>query len=183
MNTLGYQADLAYNTALCYFKDKQYAPALKHVDEIIERGVREHPELSVGSNTDGIDVRSVGNSQVLQETCLVEAFNLRAAIEHTRKNYEMAMEALSDMPPRREQELDAVTLHNQAWALLHMEEDPTAGFRKLNFLLSNPPFPPETFGNLLLLHCKYGYHELAADILAENSTTNLLPSTSSSCDS
>lgn len=35
-------------------------------DEIIERGVREHPELSVGSNTDGIDVRSVGNSQVLQ---------------------------------------------------------------------------------------------------------------------
>lgn len=53
-------------------------------------------------------------------------------------------------------------------ALLHMEDDPTAGFRKLNFLLSNPPFPPETFGNLLLLHCKYGYHELAADILAEN---------------
>lgn len=49
-----------------------------------------------------------------QETCLVEAFNLRAAIEHTRKNYEMAVEALSDMPPRREQELDPVTLHNQA---------------------------------------------------------------------
>lgn len=49
-----------------------------------------------------------------------------------------------------------------------MEDDPTTGFRKLNFLLSNPPFPPETFGNLLLLHCKYGYHELAADILAEN---------------
>ncbi|CAM9439615.1 unnamed protein product [Laminaria digitata] len=216
MHTLGYQADLAYNTALCYFKDKQYVPALKHVgeprlqalssaylgcwahfrcsgrewiqrlnfpevlclrrpcsfratrsDEIIERGVRDHPELSVGSNTDGIDVRSVGNSQVLQETCLVEAFNLRAAIEHTRKNSEMAVEALSDMPPRREQELDPVTLHNQA--LLHMEEDPTAGFRKLNFLLSNPPFPPETFGNLLLLHCNYGYHELAADILAENS--------------
>eukprot|EP00752_Nemacystus_decipiens_P017948 g16088.t1 len=167
MHTLGYQADLAYNIALCYFKDKQYGPALKHADEIIERGVREHPELSVGSNTDGIDVRSVGNSLVLQETCLVEAFNLRAAIEHTRKNNEMAAEALSDMPPRREQELDPVTLHNQA--LLHMEDDPTAGFRKLNFLLSNPPFPPETFGNLLLLHCKYGYHELAADILAENS--------------
>ncbi|CAB1119336.1 unnamed protein product [Ectocarpus sp. CCAP 1310/34] len=169
MHTLGYQADLAYNTALCYFKDKQYVSALKHVDEIIERGVREHPELSVGSNTDGIDVRSVGNSQLLQETCLVEAFNLRAAIEQTRKNHEMAVEALSDMPPRREQELDPVTLHNQARALLHMEDDPTAGFRKLNFLLSNPPFPPETFGNLLLLHCKYGYHELAADILAENS--------------
>lgn len=49
-----------------------------------------------------------------KETCLVEAFNLRAAIEHTRKNYDMATEALSDMPPRKEQELDPVTLHNQA---------------------------------------------------------------------
>lgn len=34
MHTLGYQADLAYNIALCYFKDKQYAPALKHVGEL-----------------------------------------------------------------------------------------------------------------------------------------------------
>jgi tetratricopeptide repeat protein 30 len=49
-----------------------------------------------------------------------------------------------------------------------METAPTDGFRKLNFLLSNPPFPPETFGNLLLLHCKHGYFDLAADILAEN---------------
>lgn len=39
--------------------------------------MREHPELSVGSNTDGIEVRSVGNSSVLQETFLVEAFNLK----------------------------------------------------------------------------------------------------------
>merc|ERR1719230_436774 len=58
-----------------------------------------------------------------------------------------------------------------------MDEDPNNGFSKLNFLLSNPPFPPETFGNLLLFHCKYGYHELAADILAENAhlTLKFLP--------
>jgi len=91
--------------------------------------------LSVGSNTDGIDVRSVGNSSVLQETCLVEAFNLKAAIEFQEGNLDAAKEALSDMPPRQEEELDAVTLHNQA--LLHMDEDPSTGFRKLNFLLSN----------------------------------------------
>ncbi len=30
-------------------------------------------------------------------------------------------------------------------ALIHMEEDPNTGFRKLTFLLQNPPFPPETF--------------------------------------
>lgn len=36
-----------------------------------------------------------------------------------------------------------------------MDLDPTNGFFKLNFLLNNPPAPPETFGNLLLLYCKF----------------------------
>ena len=45
-------------------------------------------------------MRSVGNSVILQETCLVEAFNLKAAIEYAMGNHEMAKEALSDMPPR-----------------------------------------------------------------------------------
>lgn len=34
--------------------------------------------------------------------------------------------------------------------------------------LSRPPFPAETFGNLLLLYVKYQYYDLAADVLAEN---------------
>eukprot|EP00946_MAST-07B_sp_MAST-7B-sp1_P000215 g215.t1 len=166
MNTLGYQPDIAYNIALCHYQLKEYGPALKHIAEIIERGVREHPELSVGSSADGIDVRSVGNSQVLRETALVEAFNLKAAIEYNMNNIEQAKEALVDMPPRSEAEVDPVTLHNQA--LMNMDDDPTTGFRKLNFLLRNPPFPQPTFGNLLLLYCKFYHYDLAADVLAEN---------------
>ena len=65
VNTSGYQPELAYNIALCYYQIKQYGPALKHIAEIVERGVRDHPELSVGAASDGADVRSVGNSQVL----------------------------------------------------------------------------------------------------------------------
>ena len=176
INTMGYQADLAYNIALCYYREKQYGPALRHIAEIIEKGVRNHPELSVGSNTDGIEVRSVGNSAVLKETCLIEAFNLKAAIEYDMKSTEparvgsdtsAAKEALTDMPPRTEAELDPVTLHNQA--IIHAEEDPTAAFRKLSYLVANPPYPPETFGNLLLLHCKYQNYDIAAGLLAENS--------------
>lgn len=187
------------------YNAKQYGPALKHIAEIIERGVREHPELSVGSQADGVEVRSVGNSATLKETALIEAFNLKAAIEYNMANYEAgktrarqakpgqatprarrgargrrvsrarpargalaraAREALSDMPPRGEEELDPVTLHNSA--LMSMETDPTGGFRKLNFLIQNPPCPPETFGNLLLLYCKHTYYDLAADVLAEN---------------
>ncbi len=62
----------------------------------------------IRSNTDGMEVRSVGNSQTLKETALIEAFNLKAAIEYTMKNVEAAKEALTDMPPRQEEELDPV---------------------------------------------------------------------------
>lgn len=51
---------------------------------------------------------------------------------------------------------------------MNMDEDASGGFKKLNFLLQNPPFPPETFANLLILYCKYNYFDLAADVLAEN---------------
>ena len=36
---------------------KDFAPALKHIADIIERGIREHPELSVGMQTEGIEVK------------------------------------------------------------------------------------------------------------------------------
>ncbi|MEJ1278280.1 tetratricopeptide repeat domain 30A1 [Cricetulus griseus] len=149
----GYQPDLSYNLALAYYSSRQYAPALKHIADIIEHGIRQHPELGVGLTTEGIDIRSVGNTTVLHQTALVEAFNLKAAIEYQLRNFEVAQETLTDMPPRAEEELDPVTLHNQA--LMNMDARPTEGFEKLQFLLQQNPFPPETFGNLLLLYCKY----------------------------
>jgi len=45
---------------------------------------------------------------------------------------------------------------------MNMDTKPTEGFEKLQFLLQQNPFPPETFGNLLLLYCKYEYYDLAA---------------------
>jgi tetratricopeptide repeat protein 30 len=53
--------------------------------------------------------------------------------------------------------------------LIYSEDDATAAFKKLSYLLANPPYPPETFGNLLLLHCKYQNYDIAAGLLAENS--------------
>ncbi|KAM9360491.1 intraflagellar transport protein 70A isoform 1-T1 [Symphorus nematophorus] len=166
MQVLGYVPALSYNIALCYYSMKNYPQALKYITEIIERGIREHPELSVGMRTEGIDVHSVGNTLVLHQTALIEAFNLKAAIEYQLKNLKGAQEALTDMPPRSEEELDPVTLHNQA--LLNMDTKPSEGFEKLAFLLQQPSFPPVTFGNLLLLYCKHEYYDLAADVLAEN---------------
>ena len=70
---------------MCYFKLKQYDMSLKFIADIIEKGIKAHPELSVGLQTDGIEVASVGNTQVLHESCLVEAFNLKAAIQFNLK--------------------------------------------------------------------------------------------------
>ena len=69
---------------------------------------------------------------------------------------------LNDMSPRAEEDLDAVTLHNQA--LINIETATDSGFRKLNFLLHNPPFPPPTFTNLLMLYVKYKFYDLVADV-------------------
>ncbi|VDN59594.1 unnamed protein product [Dracunculus medinensis] len=154
-----FQPDITYSIALCHYQMHEYSQALKFIADIIDRGIKDHPELSIGMVTEGMDVRSVGNTLLLHETCLIEA----------------SSEALTDMPPRHEEELDPVTLHNQA--LINMDKNPSDGFAKLQYLLNQNPFPPETFSNLLLLYCKYEvrfsvnrimYYDLAADILAEN---------------
>lgn len=36
-----------------------------------------------------------------------------------------------------------------------MDKDPSSGFSKLQFLLTQNPFPPEAFANLLVLYIKY----------------------------
>ena len=53
---VGFDAHLSYNIALCYYRLRDFAPALKHIADIIERGIRDHPELSVGMQTEGIEV-------------------------------------------------------------------------------------------------------------------------------
>ncbi|CAI4225202.1 unnamed protein product [Auanema sp. JU1783] len=165
-NSFGYQPELAYAIALCHYRKKNYTQSLKYITDIIDRGVKDHPELGVGFASEGVEMSSVGNTLLLHETSLIEAFNLKFAIEYKLKNMPAANEALTDMPPRTEEELDPVTLHNQA--LIGIDTNPTDGFAKLQYLLTQNPFPPETFVNLLLLYCKYEYYDLAADVLAEN---------------
>jgi tetratricopeptide repeat protein 30 len=66
------------------------------------------------------------------------------------------------MPPRQEEELDPVSLHN--FGLMNMDVDPNGGFKKLNFLLQNPPFPVETFSNLLVSTLQNPYSSLLIQV-------------------
>ncbi|TMW52693.1 hypothetical protein DOY81_002216 [Sarcophaga bullata] len=140
----GFNPLITYNLALSHFRKKEKTQALDYTTTIVERGIRDHPELGIGAqiDTDG-SARSV-----------VEA----------------ARDSLLDLPPRAESELDPVTLHNMA---LTDPQGSVAGLRKLAFLLDlgPPSCPRETFANILLICCKHEMYETAADILAEH--TNL----------
>jgi tetratricopeptide repeat protein 30 len=59
VQVVGFDAHLSYNIALCYYRLRDFAPALKHIADIIERGIRDHPELSVGMQTEGIEVNMI----------------------------------------------------------------------------------------------------------------------------
>lgn len=52
--------------------------------------------------TEGLEVRSVGNTLTLYETALIEAFNLKAAIEYQMKNGEYSVTPKSNVFSMRE---------------------------------------------------------------------------------
>lgn len=39
--------------------------SIKYINEILEKEIREHPELGVGIKSEGLETKSVGNTQVL----------------------------------------------------------------------------------------------------------------------
>lgn len=45
----GFNPLTAYNVALCHYRKKEYSQALNMIGEIIERGIRNYPELGIGA--------------------------------------------------------------------------------------------------------------------------------------
>lgn len=75
----------------------------------------------------------------MKESALIESLNLKSAIEYNLKNINNARDALKDIPIKSESEWDRVSLMNNT--LYNFDNDPTDGFKKLNYLIDNPPFP------------------------------------------
>ncbi len=70
VQVVGFDAHLSYNIALCYYRLRDFAPALKHIADIIERGIRDHPELSVGMQTEGIEVIRTSDKSSFKELAM-----------------------------------------------------------------------------------------------------------------
>ncbi len=164
-NMKGFDLCIAYNIALCHYMLQNYDEASEVLTEIIDRGTELLADFDFQTHSD--EKSCIENSPELQESYLIEAFNLKAAIEYDNEKMSMATDSMEGMPKRKEEDLDPVTLHNKA--LFNIEKNTEESFKIFSFLLSNPPFPPVTFRNLLTLYCQHGYNEIAADILAENS--------------
>jgi tetratricopeptide repeat protein 30 len=83
----GYRNEIAYYMALCHYVQKNYVQALKVISDIIEHGIKKHPELNIGTRpTNREELTPNLDAQLLQETYLIEAFNLKAAVEYQLKN-------------------------------------------------------------------------------------------------
>lgn len=71
---------------------------------------------------------------------------------------------MTDLPPRNEDELDAISLHNNA--ILNMKPNPLETLKKLRYLMEQETFPPETLQNLLIIYSRFEQYDLMADLLA-----------------
>ena len=68
----------------------------------------------------------------------------------------------------QERIMNWIQLHYIIQLCFEIEKDLDYSFKKLNFILKNPPCPPEALANLLILYCKYEQYDLAHDVLSEN---------------
>ena len=147
---LGSADSLSYCIALCHYRLKQYDAALKIVEKLTEE---QHDE-SKDNDDDG-------------SRYVVEALNLKAAICHQARRFDEARAAMEHVCLiKNGEDLDAVTIHNDA--VINIEQDPRVGIEKLEYLLSNQPFPPETLGNLLTFYLSHDQQNEAAEMFTRN---------------
>lgn len=74
--------------------------------------------------------------------------------------------ALASIPNRYEEDIDMVTLHNQA--ILGAEDDFEESIQILSHIVGLPSYPKEALTNLINMYFKGDFFDMAADFMAEN---------------
>ncbi|KAK2727001.1 intraflagellar transport protein 70B-like [Artemia franciscana] len=175
LNKAGGIPQIMYSIALCHYKLKDYTTALKYLGSIVELAIKIHPEFCVGLVVDSAGaVTNIENTLALHKSAIIESLNLKAACHYQMKSLNESKEALLDLPPREEHDLDSVTLHNQA--ILDVEFDAMESCNKLQFLTASGE-PPESLSNLLLMLSKYENFDMAHTTFMQyqEQAQNILP--------
>ncbi|CDW79337.1 tpr domain containing protein [Stylonychia lemnae] len=163
----GFNAELFYNVALSYYELHEYKESVTFLDVILQKAYEKFPQLkNVTEENPVFEKDKTISTQILRESAIVEALNLKAAILYFQEDYEGAKQVIKKVPVIQEGGTDPVTFHNQA--VLFVNQNSAESIKKLNYLLNNSLFPPETFQNLLFLYCKYFFFDLANELIQEN---------------
>ena len=175
---LGYRAEIVYGLALSMYNLDKLQEALEKVEEILEYCRKHFPSLF--PNPFEVVQKSVGNSRLLEHSYLVEATNLKALIQHSLRDREGAKKTMMQLPPRFENELDQISLHNLAVIGAECGEDMEAIIIKLEQILGTGKSPDGTVMNLAILYCKSGKYQKAKELISLyeqtlQETTNTVP--------
>ncbi|CAI2360637.1 unnamed protein product [Moneuplotes crassus] len=161
-----FHAELFYNLALCLYEKGEFEKAEIYVDQIIEQAYKKYPQLRVSEDDQVFEENKQLAAQMLRETAIVEAINLKSAILFEKEEYVAAKMTIKRVPAISTSGIDPVTFHNQA--IFFVTENSAESIKKMNHLLNECLFPPETFQNLLFLYCKYFFYDLANELIHEN---------------
>ena len=113
----GYNSELFYNIALAYYEMGIYSEAYYYLETIIRRAYEMHPKLRQVTVEDPVFEKSdkAKAQQVLRETAIVEALNLKASILYSQGDRVAAMEVAKTVPViQQESGPDPVTYHKLA---------------------------------------------------------------------
>jgi hypothetical protein len=78
----GFNSELYYNIALCYYETGIFSEAYFYLDTIIRKAYDQYPRLKLVSPENPIFEKNdkALAQQILRETAIVEALNLKASI-------------------------------------------------------------------------------------------------------
>jgi tetratricopeptide repeat protein 30 len=77
----GFNPELFYNVALAYYEMKEHKEAINNLDIIIQKAYEKYPSLrNITEENQVFDKDKNVATQVLRESAIVEALNLKAAI-------------------------------------------------------------------------------------------------------
>lgn len=161
-----FHAELAYNLALWVYEKGEYDESEKYVDSIIDQAYNKYPQLRVSEENQVFEENKQVAAQILRETAIVEAINLKSAILFEKEEYLAAKKTIKRVPAISDSGIDPVTFHNQA--VFFVTENSADSIKKMSHLLNECLFPPETFQNLLFLYWKYFFYDLASELIVEN---------------
>ena len=81
----GYNSELVYNIALCHYELEEYEESVKKLELVIRKAYEKYPQLKHNKGESMFDGNKAKTSQVLRETAIVEALNLKAGILYNQR--------------------------------------------------------------------------------------------------